>query len=96
MAATCAFERLARKAGISTTKLHSTRHTAATTLIVEGVDIRTVAGILGHASPAVTLAVYEHLMPEAQREAVDRLGEHASNGWQQPVLTRQGNRMATA
>ncbi len=75
MAATCAFDRIARKAGISTTRLHDLRHTAATTLLLAGVDVRTAAGILGHASPTVTLSTYAHLMPEAQREAVDRLGE---------------------
>ncbi|MGH7707499.1 MAG: hypothetical protein ACREQ5_08135 [Candidatus Dormibacteria bacterium] len=38
-------------------------------------DVRTTAGVLGHASPTVTLSIYAHLMPEAQRDAVDRLGE---------------------
>jgi integrase len=75
MAASCAFERLARKAGISTTRLHDLRHTAATTLINAGVDIRTTAGVLGHASPTVTLSIYAHLMADSQRDAVDRLGE---------------------
>ncbi len=75
MAATCAFDRLARKAAISTTRLHDLRHTAATTLLLAGVDIRTTAGVLGHASPTITLSTYAHLMPEAQRDAVDRLGE---------------------
>ena len=75
MTATCAFERIARKAGISTTRLHDLRHTAATTLLLAGVDVRTAAGVLGHSSPTVTLSTYAHLMPEAQRDAVDRLGE---------------------
>jgi integrase len=75
MAAPCAFERLARKAAISTTRLHDLRHTAATTLLVAGIDVRTAAGVLGHSSPTVTLTTYAHLMPEAQRNAVDRLGE---------------------
>jgi integrase len=75
MAASCAFERIARKAKISTTRLHDLRHTAATTLLLAGVDVRTAAGVLGHASPTITLSTYAHLMPEAQREAVDRLGE---------------------
>lgn len=75
MAATCAFDRIARRAGISTTRLHDLRHTAATTLLVAGVDVRTAAGVLGHASPSITLSTYAHLMPEAQRDAVERLGE---------------------
>jgi hypothetical protein len=75
MAATCAFKRIARKAGVSTTRLHDCRHTAATALLLAGVDVRTAAGLLGHASPTVTLSTYAHLMPEAQRDAVERLGE---------------------
>jgi integrase len=66
---------MARRAGISSTRLHDLRHTAATTLLVAGVDVRTTAGVLGHASPTITLSTYAHLMPNAQREAVDRLGE---------------------
>ena len=73
--ATAAFARIAKHAGISTTRLHDLRHTAATTLLVAGVDVRTAAGVLGHASPTITLSTYAHLMPEAQRDAVDRLGE---------------------
>jgi site-specific recombinase XerD len=64
MAATCAFDRIARKAGISTTSLHSLRHTAATTLLVAGVDVRTTAGVLGHASPSITLSTYPTSCPE--------------------------------
>lgn len=75
MAATCAFERIARKAGIATTRLHDCRHTAATTLLLAGVDVRTTAGVLGHSSPTITLSTYAHLMPEAQRDAVERLGD---------------------
>jgi len=28
---------------------------------------------LGHADPRITLAIYTHVMPDAQREAVERL-----------------------
>jgi site-specific recombinase XerC len=56
MAASCAFDRIARKAKISTTRLHDLRHTAATTLLLASVDVRTTAGVLGHASPTITLS----------------------------------------
>lgn len=99
MAASCAFERLARKAEISTTRLHDLRHTAPTTLLVAGIDVRTAAGVPGHWSPTVTLSTYAHLMPEAQRDAVDRLGERleriAGSGFE---MLRQpnGNRLAAS
>jgi integrase len=74
-AATNGFARLAGKAGLSTTRLHDARHTAATTMLSNGVDPTTAAAILGHSSPTVTLQIYSHLVPGAQRGAMDRLGE---------------------
>ncbi len=44
--------------------LHSLRHVAATELLAEGVDVRTVADRLGHANAAMTLRVYAHPRPE--------------------------------
>lgn len=76
LAATYAYREIARRAGISSTKLHSSRHTTATLLIRLGVDIVTVAGILGHANPNVTLSVYGHLVPGAKREAANLLANH--------------------
>lgn len=74
MAATDAYARLAMKANLSSTRLHDTRHTAATTLLLSGVDARTTAGILGHAATTTTLNMYAHVMADAQRDAIDRLG----------------------
>jgi hypothetical protein len=44
------------------------------------VDVRTVAGRLGHKNPNVTLSVYAHFLPEADREAADLLGRILSLG----------------
>jgi integrase len=89
-AATNAFARLAVKAGISTTRLHDTRHTAATAMLSNGVDPTTAAAILGHSSPTVTLQIYSHLVPGAQRGALDRLGEHI-----EALATTDCNQIAT-
>ena len=40
--------------------VHSLRHTNASMLIAQGVDVRTVAGLLGHAQPGTTLDIYSH------------------------------------
>lgn len=61
-AETNAFARLAKKAGIGTTSLHSTRHTAATHLIAGGIDVTTTAAILGHSTPTVTVSIYSHVV----------------------------------
>lgn len=74
-AATNAFARFAEKAKLSTTSLHSTRHTAATQLIGSGVDVRTTASILGHANASVTLGIYAHIMEGAERAAIDVLSD---------------------
>ncbi len=75
MAATNAYARIAKKAGISSTRLHDLRHTAATTMLLAGIDVTTAAGILGHSTPTTTLGVYAHVLGEAKRKAMDRLGE---------------------
>lgn len=53
--------------------LHGLRHTAATLLISQGVDIRTVSGRLGHADTSTTLNVYAEYLKELDRTASDKL-----------------------
>jgi integrase len=60
---------------------HELRHTHATHLLGQGADINLVAARLGHATPAFTLSVYGHLLPGADRAAVERLAgrfDHAA------------------
>jgi integrase len=59
--------RLARRdAGIDARwRLHDLRHWSATEAIGRGHDIRTVAGRLGHANPAMTLRTYAHALDGA-------------------------------
>ena len=68
-----AWWRRARKAsGIDPAwRLHDLRHWSATVAITSGHDVRTVAGRLGHANPAMTLKVYAHAV-QAADEAVAR------------------------
>lgn len=57
-------------------RLHSLRHTNATLLIGEGVDIRTVSSRLGHAQVSTTLNVYTHALKSRDAAAADCL-DHA-------------------
>jgi integrase len=58
---TGAFKRLARQAGMHpSTRLHDVRHAVATELGRRGVHPVIVSAVLGHASPAFTVAVYQH------------------------------------
>lgn len=60
--------RLVKSHGLPAISPHSFRHMHATFLIKEGVDVRTVAGRLGHASSVVTQTVYSHLLHSAESE----------------------------
>lgn len=63
----------ARAVGVDT-HLHALRHFAATELINAGTNVRTVAGVLGHADPGLTLRVYSHQLEERDRDAAKVLG----------------------
>ncbi|MTB70924.1 tyrosine-type recombinase/integrase [Arsenicicoccus sp. MKL-02] len=53
---------------------HDLRHTAATVWLGAGVDVKTVAAWLGHASTKLTLDTYGHWMgTDADRAAISRL-----------------------
>ncbi len=63
------YGRLAARLGIDT-HLHSLRHYSATELIAAGVDIRTVAGRLGHSGGgSTTLRTYTAFVLEADQRA---------------------------
>lgn len=54
--------------------MHVLRHTAASTWLERGVNIKAVSEYLGHADPGFTLRVYTHVMPssgEKARKAMD-------------------------
>jgi integrase len=53
--------------------LHSMRHTSATLLIAEGVDLREVSGRLGHADTSTTGNIYAHFLKSADRAASDKM-----------------------
>jgi integrase len=58
--------------GIMDASFHSLRHTAASWLVMEGVDLYTVGKILGHKTPRMTQR-YAHLSPGYLATAVNKL-----------------------
>jgi integrase len=56
-------------------RLHDLRHWSATVAIGQGHDVRTVAGRLGHANPAMTLRVYAHAFAAADQAVAAGLGD---------------------
>jgi len=69
------FRRLLDKFGWRELHLHSLRHFTATQLVAAGMDIRTVAGLLGHADASVTLKVYSHVFGSPRTKRRHRLWE---------------------
>jgi integrase len=69
------FKRLTKRAGVRNVRLHDLRHSTASRLLAAGVDVRTVAGRLGHRDPSTTLNVYSHFIPEADQKAATVLGD---------------------
>ena len=67
--------RLAKRLGFDT-HLHSLRHYSATELIAAGVDVRTVAGRLGHSGGgSTTLRTYSAFVLEADQRAAKALAD---------------------
>jgi integrase len=54
---------------------HSLRHTCASRLVENGIDLYTVGKVLGHRTPGMT-ARYAHLGPNAVRDAVQTLEDN--------------------
>ena len=53
--------------------LHGLRHTSATLLISQHIDVRTVSGRLGHAQTSTTTDIYSHFLKQADMTAADTL-----------------------
>ena len=69
-----AFKPALVRAGLSKeTRLYDLRHTHATLLLLAGIHPKVVSERLGHASVAITLDVYSHVLPNMQQEAAERL-----------------------
>ncbi|WP_162942049.1 tyrosine-type recombinase/integrase [Desertimonas flava] len=68
------FKRLCAAEGLTGVRLHDLRHFVATQLLSAGVDVRTVAGRLGHRNAATTLNVYAHFLEDSDRAAADIMG----------------------
>jgi len=69
---TRSFSGLLKQAGLHHIRIHDLRHTHATLLLTAGVHPKVVSERLGHASVAITLDIYSHVLPGLQEAAADR------------------------
>ncbi len=63
------FDRLVARSPLPRIRLHDLRHTHASILLKAGVPVKVVSERLGHANPAFTITVYQHIIPGMQADA---------------------------
>jgi integrase len=68
------FDRLVTVAKVRRIRLHDLRHTAATTLLEQGVPLKVVTERLGHSSTRITADLYQHASETMQDDAAAKLG----------------------
>ena len=67
------FGKWVAKTGLPKISFHQLRHTNASLLISEGVDIVTVSKRLGHSKTSTTTDIYSHAIAKRNKEAADKL-----------------------
>ncbi len=67
------FTTLLRKASLRRIRFHDLRHSTATLLLEQGVELVVIKELLGHAHIGVTATVYAHVRLRLQRDAIDTL-----------------------
>ena len=62
-----------KRAGLDGLRIHDLRHTCASLAISTGASVKVIQRMLGHASAAMTLDRYGHLMPSESESVAERL-----------------------
>ena len=70
-----AFADIVKKAGVPHVRLHDLRHTHSSLMLKQGVHPKMVSERLGHASIAITLDTYSHVLSGLQEAAAIRFEE---------------------
>jgi integrase len=72
------FKPLLKRAGLPEIRFHDLRHTCATLLLSKNVNPKVVSEMLGHASIAITLDTYSHVLPTMQESATKAMEDALS------------------
>lgn len=70
------FENLLKRLNIKHYGFHSLRHTFATRLLENGVDIKTISELMGHSSPTITLNRYVHTNMQNKLKAMEKISKN--------------------
>jgi len=69
------FKKLLETAGLPSIRFHDLRHTAATLMLLQGINPKIVQERLGHSDISMTLNTYSHVLPSMQQDAADKIDE---------------------
>lgn len=72
------FKQLLRSAGLPQVRFHDLRHTCATVLLSKNVNPKIVSEMLGHATVAITLDTYSHVLPNMGDAAAGAMDDSLS------------------
>jgi integrase len=68
-----AFDQIVAIAGLPTVRIHDLRHTAATSLLTQGVHPLLLMELLGHCGIAVTMNTYSHVVAALRTETANEM-----------------------
>lgn len=74
------FTGLLDQAGIRRVRFHDLRHTCATLLLEQGIQLVTIKELLGHANIGITAQVYAHVRLRLQHDAINQLTDVLRDG----------------
>ncbi len=69
------FKRFLKRHNLPNCHIHTLRHTNASLLIAQGINVRTVSNRLGHAQTSTTENIYSHAIKTADEKAAETLEE---------------------
>lgn len=73
------FKKIVIQIGRPDARLHDLRHTAATVAISQGVDVKSVQSLLGHASASFTSNMYAHTSEKMKQDTANRMQYYYTN-----------------
>jgi integrase len=85
------FNTLLREAHLRPIRFHDLRHSTATLLLEQGVELVVIKELLGHAHIGVTATVYTHVRLRLQRQAIDLLGQTLGSLAETTIETDDGD-----
>jgi site-specific recombinase XerD len=64
-----------KKADLPDVRFHDLCHGAATVLLAAKMDLKAVSELLGHSTVAITVVIYQSVLPEQQQEIVNKMDD---------------------